>query len=149
MSFQDNLVVFAKQEYSFLCSEYGFYQPIVSNEGYTTTIDFLENDLAIELEFEWREFCVFLMVVRLTDGKLPEGYYTYLGKKVRLPLMHLIEKYKWHVETDLIEEIKRIGRKKRTDLEPDDLRSQVSLYKKLLRFCIKNILEEGVYLFDK
>lgn len=148
MSFQNDLVEFAKQEYSFLCNEYGFNQPIISKEGYSTTLDFLEKNLAIELEFEWREFCVFLLVVRLTNNDLPTGHYIYLGKRVRLPLIQLIEERSWQVDKNLIVQIKQIGHKKRINLSPDDLKAQVSLYNKLLRSCINKILEEGVKIFD-
>lgn len=148
MSFQNDLVEFAKQEYSFLGREYGFNQHIVSKEGYSTTIDFLEKNLAIELEFEWREFCVFLLVVQLANGELPKGHYIYLGKKVRLPLIQIVEERNWPVDKNLIVQIKQIGHKKRVNLLPDDLKAQVNLYNKLLRSCINKILEEGVNLFN-
>ncbi len=148
MSFQEDLVDVARSEYSLLLTKYGFKPPVVREKGYSTRVFFLQKELAIELEFEWREFCVFLSIIRLTKGKLPKGYYLDPGKRTQIPLIPLIAERNWQVNKDLIEEIIKIGHKKRVDLTPEDLKTQLLLYHTLLSSCITKILEGGLKLFD-
>lgn len=148
MSFQEDLVDLARTEYSSLLTEHGFKLPVVREKGYSTRVFFLQKEFAVELEFEWRDFCVFLSIVRLAKGKLPKGYYLDPAKRTQIPLILLIEERNWQVNKDLIEEIIKIGHKKRVDLAPEDLKAQLLLYHALLRSCITKVVEGGITLFE-
>lgn len=148
MSFQQDLVDLSITEYSFLVDEYKFSPAIITERVFITRVFFLHKYLAIEVKFDWREFCVFLSIVRLIDGKLPEQYYGNPEGRMRLSLLLLIKGLKWQVDQVLMDKIIKIGHKKRSDLSPEDLKIQLLLYHTLLSSCINKILEVGSDLFD-
>ena len=90
MSEQEELTSFALSEFQPLVDEHGFKNPLVSNEDWMTRIDYLSSNLGIELELDWRDFAFFVLVVRLDNGKLPNGYYVSNGRKCRKHLLSVL-----------------------------------------------------------
>lgn len=52
-------------------TSYGFSEPIIKREDWSTVIDWLGTGIALEIELDWREFDVFFLIVRLEGGQLP------------------------------------------------------------------------------
>jgi len=73
-----------------------FASPTVTLTPAMTTIAWLHSNVAIELELDWRELSISCLIVRLEDGKMPDGYYMSNGKPCRYYLQKLIRKHTWH-----------------------------------------------------
>ena len=91
MSEQKELLSFVLSEFRPLVEEHGFNDPVTVDEDWITRVDYLGDKLGLELELDWRDFAVFVLVVRLEDGKLPSGYYVSNGKKCRKHLLNVLQ----------------------------------------------------------
>ena len=146
-TFRQQIISFAIQEYSFLCSKFGFKPPLVQNKLFTTHIDYLYNDIAIEIEIDWKDICIFLLVVRLDGGKLPKGYYMTNGAKSRLHLFQIIQYNNWEVDLTSI-----IKKTKNNLIEGEQqiqiaMREELIAWRKILKSCLDLIVKNGVNLF--
>ncbi len=70
---------------------YGLSRPVIKRDDWTTSVDWLGADIAIEIELDWREFDAFVLVVRLENRQLPQGYYVSNGKPCRFHLQKVIQ----------------------------------------------------------
>lgn len=147
MSIQQEVEKFALQNFAILQSDYNFKPPRVKRESWITTVDFMRDDIAVELEIDWREFDVFLLIVRLEAGRLPKGYYISGGKKCRVYLLNLIKERQWSVDQTLVSQIRSRPAHPRVR-EAGDLKAKVANYLELLLSCISQILAEGKRLFE-
>jgi hypothetical protein len=59
---------------------YGFSTPLVKSEDWSTTITLMLTRIALEIEMDWRDFDIFVLIVRLENGNLPCGYYVSNGR---------------------------------------------------------------------
>lgn len=148
MSVQQEVEEFALQSFAVLQSDYHFKPPRIRREGWITWIDFIRDDIAVELEIDWREFDVFLLIVRLDGGKLPpKGRYICDGKKCRIYLLNLIEEKQWVVDRAIVSRI----RSRPSDphiREAGYLKAQIANYLELLLSCISRIFAERSNLFE-
>lgn len=147
MSVQQEVERFALQNFAILQSDYNFKPPRIRREGWITTVDFIRDNIAVELEIDWREFEVFLLIVRLEAGRIPKGYYISGGKKRRVYLLGLIEERQWSVDRTLVSQIRSKPKDPRVR-EVNALRAKIANYLKLLLSCISQILAEGERLFE-
>lgn len=60
--------------FSFL-KEYGFYESLFRSNNLQSGISYLAENIGIDVELDWREMWVLVLIVRLESGKLPNGYY--------------------------------------------------------------------------
>jgi len=95
MSQQKEITAFVLDEFSELVSRWGFQSPKVSEEDWMTRIDYIKGDLAFEIELDWRDFDLFVLLVRLENGQLPSGYYVSNGRKCRKHLNNVIREQRW------------------------------------------------------
>jgi hypothetical protein len=65
----------ALELFSFLTDSYRFQKPLINSSNFQARISYLAENIGIELELDWREMSVFVLIVRLESGKLPNGYY--------------------------------------------------------------------------
>ncbi len=97
---QEELIVeFAKEELMPLVDHHGFQPPTVTADRGATQIDFLSEEIAVEIEFDWRDFDVFVLIVRLEGGRLPGGYYVSEGKECRKHLREILCERGWAVSS--------------------------------------------------
>jgi len=144
MSIREEIEQLSLQAFTFLQKEYGFKPPKIRRETWMTRMDFIYGKIAIELEIDWRESDVFLLIVRLEGGNLPKGYYVSGGKRTRVHLLTIIERKSWPVDQSLISQIRsHRGR------SASELTSKVEAYSKLLRFCLAQLLAAGDTLFEE
>ena len=91
MSEQEELTSFALAEFRPLVDDCGFNEPVVVKENWITRIDYLGENLGLEIVLDWRDFAVFVFFVRLEKGTLPQGYLVSDGKKCRKYLQEVLQ----------------------------------------------------------
>ena len=124
-----------------------FASPTVTLTPAMTTIAWLHSNVAIELELDWRELSISCLIVRLEDGKMPDGYYMSNGKPCRYYLQKLIRKHTWHTNPDALAVIsKQSGQRQHKDLAY--MRNLLSAYGTTLAFCVEHIRTEGRSIFE-
>lgn len=64
----------------------GFPAVLIKRSSLTTVISYLGKRTGLQFEFEWREWNVSVLLVKLRDGELPGGYYESDGETVRVHL---------------------------------------------------------------
>ena len=90
-----DIEAFAVSAFGDLLGEHGFSAAQVARDDAMTRIDFVKDDLAVEIELDWRDFMAFVLLVHLTDGRLPGGYYVAAGQKCRKHLCNVIQEQGW------------------------------------------------------
>ncbi len=146
MSIREEIEHFALQKFTVLQNRYSFTPPKVNRESWITRVYSVWGGLAVELEIDWREFDVFLLIVRLEAGRLPKGYYVSSSGKCRVHLINFIERKGWPVDQALVSRIRSILPDPRRR-EAADLQAKIDSYFELLLSCIDQILAEGDNLF--
>lgn len=129
---------------------YGFSKPIVSDEDWSTSLTFMLTDIALEIELDWRDFDVFVLVVRLESGKLPNGYYVSEGRPCRYHLQKVISDRGWSVDQAALAMVSPIKNGKQTNIvrSKDDLVNRFCVYKKILDECIVDLVDEKDKIFS-
>jgi hypothetical protein len=79
------------ERFSFL-KNIGFKKSVIKHTNYKTDVIFLDEDLGIQIELDWYDCYVGVLLVDLNKGKLPGGYYMFNGKKVRVHFLSFVEK---------------------------------------------------------
>lgn len=92
---KEQIIEFAKAVFDPLVENHGFMPPTVTVDRATTQIDFLSREVGIEIEFDWRDFEAFVLVVRLEAGRLPNGYYVSRGRTCRKHLHEVFRERGW------------------------------------------------------
>lgn len=142
---QKQLESVVKRCFLFLTKKWGFSEPKIKHDRWTSTFSYLLEDIGIEIEIDWRDLDVYLLVVRLKNNALPEGYYISEGTICRVHLVNLIRELKWNVDKKLISLYKRTSKIK----NPDELASKIELFSTLLKEVIKLLLENREAIFKK
>jgi hypothetical protein len=109
-----------------------------------TRIDYLKDSLGLELEFDWRESDIFLLIVRLKSGILPKGYYVENGGKCRKHLVNIIREQKWTL-SGIASSARRATASRKT---VDDLKATLIYYKSLLLSYLDKLQAAGDRIFD-
>ena len=123
-----------------------FASPKVTLTTAMTAIAWLQSDVAIELEIDWLELAIFCLLVRLEEGKLPEGYYISNGKPCRYHLQKLIEKRAWNTNPEALAVISKQSGQRR-DKGLAYMRNVLSAYGVVLTSCVEHIRTEGHAIF--
>ena len=126
---KSEIVTFIIDELSII-KGHGFAEPIVSKGNGSTTIDWLHIDIALEVEIDWRDLDVFVLLVRLENGKLPQGYYVSEGKPCRFHLQKVITDRKWVVDQNSFKAIMpdKKGTKQTKQFSPQAMKSRFQMY---------------------
>jgi hypothetical protein len=133
---KQDLVALARHELEFLCSDHGFEHPTVVAHIFQSSPLCRRGQIGIEVEFDWREEQVFVLVVRLEDGQLPTGY-VYGGMQVRVHLPTMIRDRHWKI----IPEVRSPRRRSPSMAE------QVADYKQMIAAYAGRIIDEADRLF--
>jgi len=145
MKNEDEVTRVIVDRFSFLQSEFDFSEPVIKSDNLITTISYLSNEIALEFELDWKENEVFLLITRLTEGRLPNGYYVYNGKIVRKHLIRVLWEY-FNYRIPLSKrEIKQAGNKNKQKT----MEQWITEYENLLILYTRELLNKGVSLFEK
>ncbi|OGW72288.1 MAG: hypothetical protein A2Y02_00090 [Omnitrophica bacterium GWA2_52_12] len=79
------------EELKNLTVSWGFSEPQITRKNYSTVFDYFATRFAIEIEIDWREYGVFILIVKLEAGKLPNGYYVSKGGMCREHLRSVLQ----------------------------------------------------------
>jgi hypothetical protein len=134
---------FAVKEFSSLLLQHGFSSPQLTRENHATRIDFLFEDIAIEVELDWRDFAAFLLIVQLENGSLPNGYYVSNGKPSRKHISEVIREQHWHTT-----EGPRLDQRIPKYSNAPDMKAALQMYKEQLAGCIAELLYSRDTLFS-
>lgn len=127
-------------------AKYGFSRVLIARSAWSTVISCLSDKMAIEIELDWRELDVFVLVTALSNGKLPNGYYVSEGKPCRI-----------HIEKVLTvgcninyDDIRKLIKKQPARSERDELtmKTHIDSYMQLIEQYIPVIQKCSIHLFE-
>ncbi len=130
---------------AFLQENYGFMSPIVNRGKWGTTISYLTSDIAIEVELDWRDLDVFVLVTKLENGKLPSGYYISNEKRCRMHLEKVLQEV-LKVNSKYIKNVLGFV-PDRSQRDINTFEKRLDAYLILIREYINIICEKGARLF--
>lgn len=125
-------------------SQLGFADPKTIGDVWSSTLQFIniKANLAIEINFDWRDIVLSVMILRLIDGKCPQGYYVDGGKRCRIYLQEMIRRHEWTVPDGSLKCIMPpINRKKPVIPTAVDIENRLEAYKDVLGACIENNIQ--------
>jgi len=130
---------------AFLQEKHGFMSPIVNRERWCTTISYLADEIAIEIELDWRDLDVFVLITKLENGRLPSGYYVSNGKKCRIHLEKVLREV---LKVDAGHIKKVLGFiPDRSQRDKSTFENRLDAYLVLIREHVTKICEKGATLF--
>ena len=145
MSEREEIENWVAEEFAEL-ADYGFLKPVISHDSWTTVIDWVGTDIALELEIDWREFDAFFLLVKVEDGQLSLGYYVSNGKPCRYHLQAIVKERAWPVDQAGMKAISgKQGRSEKPIVEK--LKKRIIAYKVVVIFCLVQIIAETGEIF--
>lgn len=99
----------------------GFSDPIVHDRGWETHIFMIRNGHALQMEILWYGLVVFVHVVRLHNGRLPDGYVEYKNPDGSWGKISIYTIY--HVKPEKHKKKRNLSLKTWDDMEPYYYRS--------------------------
>ncbi|MFW9879943.1 MAG: hypothetical protein ACFFG0_43270 [Candidatus Thorarchaeota archaeon] len=147
MSEIKDLESYTLELYSFLLREFGLKKPRIKRDSGITTIYYLSKLIAIEIELDWREADIFVLVTKLENENLPGGYYMWKGKRYRLYIEDVLKILSIEGTNKLVESI--ITNRKKGGRTKKAMEERIAAYKQLLLISIDRIINEGVSVFEK
>ena len=129
---------------------HGFSKPIVNRGDWTTTITCMLKNIALEVEIDWKESVVFMLIVRLENGNLSKGYYMSEGQPCRYHLQKVIRDRKWSVDQDALALISPGSKSKRqnTHRSGETILDTYFAYKRVLDSCLDKLVDERDTIFN-
>ncbi len=121
---------------------------VVVDEGWHTSIVYPLEPVGIELEIDWREYGIFLLVVRLHNGKMPEGYYESDGREGRVHLLNIAKKMGWNVPPQCVDRIRRHPQQQ-VRYTTEYLMQLVDAYAEILTKCIDAVSRDRDRVFSE
>jgi hypothetical protein len=134
-------------KFSFLQDEFGFNKPILNHDTLNTTVSYLSEKIGIEIELDWRDSDVFVLITKLDEGKLPKGYYVFNGKTCRVHLEEVLQN-KLIIGKDKIQEAIKSGKKTKQKRNKQTIETRIAAYQKLLHDHAEAICNAGISLFN-
>ena len=143
-----DLVQFATHTFAFLHEEYSFALPTIDDDDWSATnVGFLSKDIAVEVTLDWRERDVFVLLVRLEKGEMPErGYVSSSGKVIRIHALGVVEREECTAD-QAVQARSRILAREKKRLEQrtvEFMKSQLEDNSQLLRACMDTILQSSI-----
>lgn len=128
-----------------IACEYNLSKPKIVTSRFMTTIAICSNDLGVEIEIDWIETDVFVLLVALVDGRYPAGYYVSEGKKCRVHLEKFLSKC-CKVGNLKVNEIHySLNRRKDND---NRIEAKINYYLDILQKHIPDILKYSSMIFE-
>jgi hypothetical protein len=130
---------------AFLQENHGFMSPIVNRKRWCTTISYPADEIAIEIELDWRDLDVFVLVTKLENGRLPSGYYVSNGKKCRIHFERVLREV---LKVDSGHVKKALGFiPDRSQRDESTLENRLDAYVVLIREYVTELCLRGATLF--
>lgn len=133
-------------KFSFLQDKFGLAKPIFNRDKWNTTVSYLSKEIGIEIELDWRDLDMFILITKLDEGKLPKGYYVSDGKSCRVHLEKVL-KNNLNVGKNEIQEVIQSGKKKKQKRSQETMAARIAAYQQLLNKHADAICNAGGSLF--
>ena len=133
-------------KFSFLQDKLGLDKPILNRDTWNTTVSYLSKEISIEIELDWRDLDVFILITKLDKGKLPKGYYVSNGKTCRVHLEEVLQN-NLNVGKNEIQEVIKSSKKKKQKRNRETMAARIAVYQKLLNNHAGAICNAGDSLF--
>lgn len=130
-------------KFDFLTKKWMLSKPLINREKWSTTVSYIGENIALELEIDWRDIGFSVLVTKLINGNLPGGYYVFNGETVRIPLFKVFEGQN---QPETINEIKGIIKKNKNN-DPQYLYSLINKYKELIYSFGENLINLSEKMF--
>ncbi len=141
----------AIERFSFL-KDYGFHEPLFRPNNLQSRISYLSENIGIDIELDWRDPSVYVLIVRLESGKLPNGYYVSEtdGKICRIHLQKGLYNLGYRDEQINAERFYK-KRKKKEQKPPsvEGMQSQLEADSNLLKKTIDLIISKQKLIFTE
>lgn len=131
-------------KFAFLQDGFGLGNPILDRDASHTTISYLSKEIGIEIELDWHDLDVFILITKLDEGKLPKGYYVYNGKVCRVHLEEMLHN-KLNISRNEIQLV--IGKNKKQNRSKQAMVIRINAYQQLLHNHFGAICSAGGNLF--
>jgi hypothetical protein len=132
------------EKFSFLQDEFGMGKAILNRDTWNTTVSYLAKEIGIEIELDWRDLDVFILITRLDNGKLPKGYYVVNGKTCRVHLEEVL-KNNLNVDKTVIQDLIQSGQKKKRKRNQEAMIERMTSYQQLVQKYAGAILEGNLF----
>jgi hypothetical protein len=126
-----------------LLAEHGFAKAQILRDELRSRVEFMRNDIAVEIELDWHDFMAFVLIVHVQNGHLPEGYYAANGRKCRKHLARVIQEQGWETPPG-----PRVDQGQPRPKETTDMERVLFQYKGQLAACIGRLSEVGASVFE-
>ena len=105
--------------------------------------------IALEIEIDWRDFDVFLLIVKLENGDLPSGYYVSKGLPCRYHIQKVISDRHWIVDREALVAISPGKKRRRQNYQHSEevILDRFHAYKKVLDCCVEKLVKEENAIF--
>ena len=147
MSNSEELEYLIFKKFSFLQEKFGFKIPVLNRNKWNTTVSYLSEEIGIEIELDWRDLDVFILITNLEDGNLPKGYYMSQGKKRRIHIEDVLQNILM-VDEKEIQEYIQFEKKERPKRNYEGMKTRIESYQKLLNKHAGAICNAGCSLFE-
>ena len=127
-------------------NKFKFSMSTINRQSFSTTITWNLQKIAIECELDWQNRDVFIFVVMLEGGKLPNGYYISKKHSSRYYLEELAKN--WNVDPMLLTTIFLRHKNKKKENSLAEMLVTATTYKKLLDACIQRLVFDENLIFD-
>ncbi|MBI4356432.1 MAG: hypothetical protein HY559_00930 [Gammaproteobacteria bacterium] len=130
---------------------FGFTKPIANEEYWSTSITWMLKKIGVEIEIDWRDFDIFVLIVRLENGKMPNGYYVSGGQPCRYHLQKVISDRRWNVDRESLAKISpgKRGKRQSGKNSEDMMIDRFCVYKEVIDSCIEKLVEEEEMIFGE
>jgi hypothetical protein len=61
-----------EESFSYLVNDYGFLEPVATDGSWKTTFLYVNDQIGIEIELNYRDMDAFVFIMKLENGKLPD-----------------------------------------------------------------------------
>jgi hypothetical protein len=135
------------ERFSFLHVEKEYKKPQLIHNTTNTTVSYLSKEIGIEIELDWRDLNVFVLITKLEKGELPKGYYVSHGKKCRLHIEEIL-KNKLNIDSAGNSNSIKSKNKKGKAFGEEHMIEKVIAYQQLVKNHIGDIPRLSKILFD-
>lgn len=131
-------------------SEFGLSEATIDEDNQISSIVWKRRIIGLEVEIDWREIDLYVLLVKLEDGDLPNGYYVSNGHPCRYHLQKIIKEKQWDVDPLLFSKIsKPLDISNRAENELGDvILERYSEYKLVIDSLMERIIFDEGRIFD-
>ena len=138
----------AIEQFAFLKKEYGLSKPIIRSKDWGMDIYYLASQIGFQIELDWHDFNVFILIALLEDGKIPGGYYMHKNKRCRVHLATVLKELRIQDETMNFLMNKNKRKNRDSHLEEEVIKQKITLYSAIVQSHAEKLINIDVAIFE-